>query len=107
MAASFTSFTGQPNARWKSKPTQPLPRLHGSVTGRFRSTGPGNPIETASYFQPGVIFFTPATICLAVSAGPDANFRGSHSPLTSTFTWLPPTSITSTFMGSFYRQDSY
>ncbi len=104
MAASFTSFTGQPNADLKLKPTQPLPRLRGSATGRFRRTGPGKPIETASYFQSPITFFTPATICWAVRVGPDTNFRGSRSPLTSTLTCVPPTSTTSTFIRLFRRQ---
>src|SRR5215469_4259917 len=55
-------------------------------------------METASYFQSAVIFFTPATICLAVNLGPDANFRGSLSPVTRTLTCVPPTSITRTFI---------
>src|SRR5712691_7045123 len=104
MAASFTSFTGQPKADLKLKPTHPPPRLRGSATGRFRKTGPGKPIETASYFQSPVTFFTPATICLAVSVGPEANFRGSRSPLTSTLTCVPPTSTTNTFIRPFRRQ---
>src|SRR5271169_1783254 len=98
MAASFTSFTGQPNAAVKLKPTQPPPRLRGSATGRFRKTGPGKPIETASYFQSPTTSFTPSTICLAVRVGPEANFRGSRSPVTRTFTCVPPTSTTKTFM---------
>ena len=36
-------------------------------------TGPGKPIETASYFQSLASFLTPSTICLAVNVGPDGN----------------------------------
>src|SRR5208337_2148086 len=103
MAASLTSFTGRLNARLKLNPTQPLPRLRGSATGRLRSTGPGKPIETASYFHPPAIFLTPDTICLAVNVGPDSNFRGSRSPLTRTLTCVPPTSMTSTFIKMLVR----
>src|SRR5260370_26221113 len=98
MAASLTSFTGQPKADLKLNPTHPPPRLRGSATGRFLSTGPGKPIDTASYFQSPAICFTPATISLAVSFGPDSNFRGSRSPLRSTLISSPPTSITKTFI---------
>jgi hypothetical protein len=58
-------------------------------------------METASYFQSAVIFFTPATICLAVNLGLDANFRGSPSPVTRTLTCVPPTSITRAFITPF------
>src|SRR5215469_3750690 len=94
------TFTGQPNAALKLKPSQPCPRLTGSAKGRFLTTGPGKPIETASYFQSPMIFFTPMTICLAVSVELDSNFLGSRSPVTSSFTCVPPTSMTSTFIRS-------
>src|SRR5262245_27708721 len=38
-----------------------------------------------------------------VSVGPESNFRGSVSPVARILTWVPPTSITSTFMTSSRR----
>src|SRR5215470_6130827 len=102
MAASLTSLTGQAKSLLKLKPTHPFPKLGGVVPQLvdFLSTGPGKPMETVSYFQSAAIFFTPATICPAVSVGPEANLRGSLSPLTRILTCVPPTSITKTFMKS-------
>src|SRR5579871_188291 len=98
MAASLTTFTGRPNAFSKSKPTHPVPRLCGSADGRCRITEPGYPIDTTSYRQSPASFLTPETICLAVNVGPDANLRDTRFPETRIFTWVPPTSTTSTFM---------
>src|SRR5664279_3057797 len=62
MAASLTNFTGQPKARSKLKPTHPGARLCGSATGLPLATGPGYPIDIASYFQSAASFLTPSTI---------------------------------------------
>src|SRR5262249_42163031 len=59
---------------------------------------PGQPIDTASYFQSPASSLTPRTICSAVSAGPEGNSRRSSCPLARIFTCVPPTSTTSTFM---------
>ena len=48
MAASLMSLTGTPNAAEKSKPTQPVPRFHGSCITVPRSTGLGMPMVTTS-----------------------------------------------------------
>src|SRR5580704_12095831 len=50
-----------------------------------------------SYFQSAVAFFTRLTIFRGVMVGPDGYFLGSFCPVASTFTFVPPTSITSTF----------
>src|ERR1700720_1245779 len=50
-----------------------------------------------SYFQSAVAFFTSETIFRGVMVGPDGYFRGSFCPVASSFTFVPPTSITSTF----------
>src|SRR5579859_4493268 len=96
MAASFTTRVGLPKAASKSKPAHPGPRLTGSCTMRPPCTGAGTPIETTSHSQPAASLRTPATVVSAVRAGPDSNFRGSSCPVTSSFTWEPPTSTTST-----------
>jgi len=41
IAASLITFTGQPNARAKSNPIHPGPRLCGSASTRLRPTAPG------------------------------------------------------------------
>src|SRR5438874_7680986 len=41
---------------------------------------------------------TPATMALAVMAGPEGNFTGSFCPVARIFTLVPPISITSTFI---------
>ena len=53
----------------------------------------------ASYFHPFAIRFTAATSRAGVSFCPDGALRGSVSPLTSIFTWVPPTSMTRIFSG--------
>src|SRR5579871_2519160 len=50
-----------------------------------------------SYFQSPTRPRTPSTICLAVSVGPEGNFRTSETPLAVTLMLVPPTSITRTF----------
>src|SRR4030095_3714786 len=97
MAASLITLTGHLNAAPKSNPAHPCPRLYGSAPGRFRMPPPGEPIDTALYFQSLASFSTPATICLGVSLGPDGNSRGCFCPVMRIFTWVPPTSTTSTF----------
>src|SRR5438045_2321748 len=99
MAASFNTLTGQPKACVKSKATQPRPKLAGSADGRPARTGPGNPIETTSYLQSVASFFTPKTIRLGVSVGPDRNDRLSVCPVARIFTDVPPTSMTNTRLG--------
>src|ERR1700730_4271557 len=96
MAASFTILTGPPNAVWKANPTHPPPRLCGSHKGRPWITGPGYPMETTEYSQPAAAFRTSLTIFLAVIFDPDGILTGSLPPVSSTFTFVPPTSITNT-----------
>jgi len=101
MAASLMILTGRPNAPRKSKPTQPLPKLLGSAIGRLCNTAPGYPIETASYSHVPMIRLTLETICCGVILGPDGNSRAVLCPVARTFTCVPPTSSTSTFMQAF------
>src|SRR5277367_2634705 len=96
MAASFKIFTGHPKAFSKLNPTHPRPRLCGSRKGCPLIIGPGYPSEIQSYFQSAVAFFTSFTIFPGVIVGPDGYFRGSFSPVAKSFTFVPPTSITST-----------
>jgi len=86
MAASLMILIGQPNAPSKSNPIHPGARLCGSATGLFWTTGPGYPIDTASYFHDPASFLTPATICCGVIFGPEGNFRGVPCPVTRIFT---------------------
>src|SRR3989442_11039068 len=55
-------------------------------------------METASYFQPVVAFFTAAAIRVAVISGPEGILIGSLRPVTLTLMLVPPTSITRTFI---------
>src|SRR6266496_3018289 len=55
-------------------------------------------MDITSYFQSRVRFLTPATIALAVMAGPEGNFIGACCPVARIFTLVPPISITSTFI---------
>src|SRR5215472_9567474 len=100
MAASLITLTGRPNAFLKSNLTHPGARLRGSWRIRPCSTGPGYPMETASYshWAVAVSFLTWETICLAVILGPETNFWGAFFPEASIFTCVPPTSIANTFM---------
>src|ERR1700726_1695334 len=98
MAASFTILTGRPNAFLKSNPTHPPPRLCGSRKGWPWITGPGYPMETTEYSQPAAAFRTSLTIFRAVIFDPDGILTGSFRPVTSTFTFVPPTSITNTYL---------
>src|SRR5579859_1856880 len=50
-----------------------------------------------SYFQSATAFLTKRTILRGVIVGPDGYFRGSFCPVASSFTFVPPTSITRTF----------
>src|SRR5262245_46292959 len=52
----------------------------------------------ASYFQSSVAIKTASTICPAVRVGPEAILRGSRRPVANTFTLVPPTSMTRTFI---------
>src|SRR5262249_60880623 len=52
----------------------------------------------ASYCQSSASLLTPVTICSAVSVGPDGNSRTTFCPVARIFTWVPPTSTTSTCM---------
>jgi hypothetical protein len=98
---SFTTLTGHLKAASKLKPAHPFPRFHGSKTGLFRRTGPGKPMEMASYFQSATSFRTPTIVRFGVKAGPESNSRCAFRPVARTFTWVPPISITSTFMVGF------
>src|SRR6516165_8510899 len=55
-------------------------------------------METTSYVQSAASFFTPETIRVGVSVGPDRNDRIAVCPLARIFTEVPPTSTTSTFL---------
>ena len=55
-------------------------------------------METASYFQPVVAFFTAAAIRAAVISWPEGILIGSLRPVTLTLMLVPPTSITRTFI---------
>ena len=99
IAASLTTFTGQPNASAKSKPIHPFPRLTGSATTRPRTTGAGTPSDTTSYFQSAVSFFTPATMARGVSFDPESIVRFKVWPVTSSLTRVPPTSTTRILFG--------
>src|SRR5437867_13342509 len=55
-------------------------------------------METASYFQPAVAFFTAAAIRAAFISGPEGILIGSLRPVTLTLMLVPPTSITRTFI---------
>src|SRR5579864_1384180 len=57
-------------------------------------------MDTTSYFQSLARSLTRATICSAVRVGPEANFRDSVWPVARSFTFVPPTSTTSTFMAN-------
>src|SRR6516164_11166210 len=98
MAASLITLTGHPNAFLKLNFTQPGARLCGSCRIRPCSTGPGYPMETASYSHSAVSFLTWETIRLAVILGPETNIWGAFLPEASIFTCVPPTSIANTFM---------
>src|ERR1044071_5530873 len=102
MAASLTMRTGHSKAAAKSKPTQPGPRLPGSLIGPFRPTGPGMPIETPSYFQPRASLRTWFTICEGESSLPEGILRGSVSPVARNFTFDPPMSIDRILEGVFF-----
>src|SRR5215471_21796931 len=93
------TFTGQANASAKSKPIHPAPRLTGSATTRPRTTGAGTPIDTTSYCQSAVSFFTPATMARGVSRGPESIVRFNVCPVTSSLTRVPPTSTTRILLG--------
>src|SRR5262249_12107345 len=54
--------------------------------------------ETASYAQSAASCFTPETISLGVSFGPDGSFRCILCPLARILTEVPPMSTTSTFL---------
>src|SRR5215510_11410142 len=92
------TITGQEKALPKSNLTHPWPKLYGSAIGRPRRTEPGQPIETASYAQSAASCFTPETISLGVSFGPDGRFRCILCPLARILTEVPPMSTTSTFL---------
>src|SRR5438105_15817770 len=89
--------TGRPNAFLKSNLTQPLPRFHGSRTGRPLLTGPGNPIDTASYAQSLATSRTARTMTCGVIRGPDGIFTGVRWPDARTLIFVPPTSTTRIF----------
>src|SRR3974390_1704798 len=98
MAGPLMILTGQPNACPKSNATHPRPRLTGSADGRPFKTGPGYPIEIASYAQSAASFFALDAIRPGVSIGPDRKDRLSVCPVARIFTEVPPTSMTSTFL---------
>ena len=100
MAASLITLTGHLNAASKSNPAHPFPKLYGSATARFLMTTPGYPIDAAPYFQSFASLLTPATICLAVSLGPDENSRNCFCPVARIFTCVPPISTTRIFNSS-------
>src|ERR1700758_2523050 len=58
-------------------------------------------METTSYFQFPASFLTLATILRGVKSLPDANFRGSASPVARIFTLVPPISTARTLGAAF------
>ena len=96
IAASLRMRTGLPSAAAQSKPTQPLPRFHGSSVTWPRSTGLGMPIVMTSYFQSAVLALTPSTTCCGVNPSPESNLRASEFPECINLTCVPPISTTNT-----------
>jgi hypothetical protein len=96
IAASFMILTGLPRAAVQSKPTQPVPRFHGSSITAPRRTGLGMPSVMTSYRQSAVFALTPATTCGGVKPSPESNLRVSGLPECINLTWVPPTSTTRT-----------
>src|ERR1700678_3064553 len=88
------SFTGRPNAAWKSNPTQPRPRLCGSPTGFPCTTGPGYPIETQEYFVAPSKERTSLAILRGVIVLPEGILATSRSPGPRTLMFVPPISTT-------------
>src|SRR4029077_6194656 len=97
MAASLTTSTGMPSALAKLKPTHPLPKCFGSLTIRPLRTGAGKPMEARSNFHPRAVSLSLATSCCGLSRAPEGNSRSSRDDLSS-FTYVPPTSTTRTFL---------
>src|SRR5271154_2870715 len=54
-------------------------------------------METAEYFQPDVAASAADTMRAAVMEGPESILTGSFWPVASSFTCVPPTSMTRTF----------
>ena len=106
IAASFTILMGRPKAFLKSNPTQPPPKLCGSLSGRPFTTGPGYPIDTTSYSHDFAAASTAFTIFAGVMVGPESILIGSFCPEASTFTCVPPTSITNTDFPCFFMKTS-
>src|SRR5258708_9253275 len=90
-------LTRRPNAFLKSNLTQPLPKFHGSWVGRPFLTGPGKPIDTASYFQSPVTSRIARTMPRGVRRGPDGTLSGIRCPATRPLTFVPPPPPTRTF----------
>src|SRR5205823_13574370 len=73
--------------------TQPGARCFGSFAIRPLRTTEGNPIETASYFQPWEFFLICDTNSFGDNFIPESNLRVSVREIIS-FTWVPPMSTT-------------
>ena len=88
------------NAASKSNPTQPRPRLCGSANGRFRTYRfRGSQWTSRHTASPLASFRDSGDHLLRRHApGPDGNLRGSSCPVARILTFVPPISITSTFM---------
>src|SRR5207302_1101738 len=86
-----------PSALAKLKPAHPLPKCFGSLTIRPLRTGAGKPIHASSNLHPRAVSLSLATSCCGLSRGPEGNSRSSREDLSS-FTCVPPTSTTRTFL---------
>src|SRR5512142_1363878 len=96
MAASLTIRTGLRAALRNSNRVQPRPRLAGSSATLPATTGAGMPTVMASKRQP--CSATAASAARSIRAGvrflPEGILRVSSWPVTCSFTWVPPTSMT-------------
>src|SRR5512133_855225 len=58
-------------------------------------------MEIAPYSQSDESFRTSDTILFGVRVGPESNCRWIRCPVARIFTWVPPISMTSTFISDF------
>jgi hypothetical protein len=81
----------------KLKPIHPLPKCLGSFAIRPLRTGVGKPMAARSNLHPRAVSLSFAISCWGLSRGPEGNSRSSRDDLSS-FTYVPPTSTTKTFL---------
>src|ERR1044071_862941 len=86
-----------PSALAKLKPIHPLPKCLGSFAIRPLRTGAGNPMEARSNFHPHAVSLSFAISCCGLIREPEGNSRSSRDDRSS-FTVVPPTSTTKTFL---------